>query len=142
MIVTHRSGTPHAAAGAQKPEAGDPLTTDTTFRSDERGIALVVTLFMVLILSVLGASLVFVSRTETISSLNYKTMSQTRYGAESGIHHAANHLLWAYVPPGTAAELALYDLTTTPVRVVANGRPVVAWVTTMPRSNVPDTTRA
>ena len=25
---------------------------------------------------------------------------------------------------------------------VANGRPVVAWVTTMPRSNVPDTTRA
>ena len=96
--MTHRSGTPHAAAGAQKPEAGDPLTTDTTFRSDERGIALVVTLFMVLILSVLGASLVFVSRTETISSLNYKTMSQTRYGAESGIHHAANHLLWAYVP--------------------------------------------
>jgi type II secretory pathway component PulK len=62
-------------------------------RSDERGIALILTLFMVLILSVLGSSLVFVSRTETLSSLNYKTMSQARYGAESGVHRAANHLL-------------------------------------------------
>ncbi len=94
-------------------------------RSDERGIALVVALFMVLILSVLGSSLVFVSRTETLSSLNYKTMSQTRYGAESGVHRAANHLLWAYVPPANPAEMALFDVTTSPVRVVANGRPVV-----------------
>ena len=94
-------------------------------RSDERGIALVVALFMVLILSVLGSSLVFVSRTETFSSLNYKTMSQTRYGAESGVHRAANHLLWTYVPPANPAEMALFDVTVSPVRVVANGQPVV-----------------
>ena len=94
-------------------------------RSDERGIALVVALFMVLILSVLGSSLVFVSRTETFSSLNYKTMSQTRYGAESGVHRAANHLLWTYVPPANPAEMALFDVTASPVRVVANGQPVV-----------------
>ena len=101
------------------------MTANLTARSDERGIAMIVALFMVLILSVLGSSLVFVSRTETLSSLNYKTMSQTRYGAESGVHHAANHLLWAYVPPNTPAEMALYDITSTPVRAVANGRPVV-----------------
>ena len=105
---------------------GLPVTSgDVMTRSDERGIALVVALFMVLILSVLGSSLVFVSRTETLSSLNYKTMSQTRYGAESGVHRAANHLLWAYVPPANPAEMALFDVTTSPVRVVANGLPVV-----------------
>ena len=69
-------------------------------RSGERGIAMIVVLFMVLILSVLGSSLMFVSRTETMSSLNYKTMSQARYGAESGVHDAVNHLLWQYIASG------------------------------------------
>ena len=49
---------------------------------DRRTLFMILVLFMVLILSVLGSSLMFVSRTETLSSLNYKTMSQARYGAE------------------------------------------------------------
>ena len=94
-------------------------------RSGERGIALIVVLFMVLILSVLGSSLMFVARTETLSSLNYKTMSQARYGAESGVHDAINHLLWTYTPPGTnpGDPLAAYDMTKSPVEY--NGAPVV-----------------
>jgi hypothetical protein len=113
------------------------MTADVTARSGERGIAMIVALFMVLILSVLGSSLVFVSRTETLSSLNYKTMSQTRYAAESGVHRAANHLLWTYLPPANPAQLALFDITQSPVRVVANGRPVVL-ATTAADSNYPD----
>ena len=105
-------------------------------RSDERGIALIITLFMVLILSVLGSSLVFVSRTETLSSLNYKTMSQARYGAESGVHRAANHLLFSYTPPN-AVELALYNTNVSPVRLLANGREVVL-AATAADSNYPD----
>ena len=97
---------------------------------------MVVALFMVLVLSVLGSALVFVSRTEALSSLNYKTMSQTRYGAESGIHRVANHLLWTYVPP-TPAQLPLYNIDVMPVRVVANGRPVVLGLTAA-ASNYPD----
>jgi hypothetical protein len=87
---------------------------------------MVVALFMVLVLSVIGSSLIFVSRTETMSSLNYKTMSQTRYGAESAVHSAANHLLWVYGGPGTALDpIAAYDINSYPVRRVSNGRPVV-----------------
>jgi hypothetical protein len=96
-------------------------------RSDETGMAIIVALFMVLVLSVLGASLVFVARTETLSSLNYRTMSESRYAAESAIHRAANHLAWTYTAPsaGSATDpLAAYDLTTSPVRLLANGRPV------------------
>lgn len=93
-------------------------------RSDERGLALVAALFLTLILSLIGSSLMFVARTETLSSLNYKTMSQGRYGAESGVHVAANHLMFTYVPPGTPADPILnYDMSVSPVRF--NGNPVV-----------------
>jgi hypothetical protein len=53
-------------------------------------------------------------------------MSQTRYGAESGVHRAANHLLWVYTPPDTALDpIANFDLNAYPVRRLSNGRPVV-----------------
>jgi hypothetical protein len=101
------------------------MTGHNRLRSDERGIALVIALFMVLILSVLASSLMFVSRTETLSSLNYKTMSQARYGAESGVHDAINHLLWTYTPPGGVADpiAGVYDTSKSPVEY--NGAPVV-----------------
>src|SRR5687767_4620619 len=92
--------------------------------ASERGIALVAALFMTLIVSLIGSSLIFVASTETLSSLNYKTMSQGRYGAESGVHVAAHHLLYTYAPPGTAVDpLAPYDTTVTPVTF--NGNPVM-----------------
>jgi hypothetical protein len=95
-------------------------------RPDERGIALVAALFMTLIVSLIGSSLMFVARTETLSSLNYETMSQGRYGAESGVHVAANHLMFTYVPPGTGADpINAYNIGVTPVTLVANGQPVV-----------------
>jgi hypothetical protein len=94
-------------------------------RTDETGIAMVLALFMVTILSVLGTSLMFVSQTETWSSYNYRLTSQARYGAESGIHRAANHLLYAYVAPetGGADPLANYNTTVSPVTF--DGEPVV-----------------
>jgi hypothetical protein len=100
---------------------------------------MVVALFMVLILSVLASSLMFVSRTETMSSLNYKTMSQARYGAESGVNDAINHLLWTYTPPGGVADpiAGVYDLTKSPVEW--NGRPVVLSSTASYGSNYPVT---
>jgi hypothetical protein len=94
-------------------------------RSNEKGIALVLALFMVLVLTTLSVSLMFVSQTETWSSQNYKMMSQARYGAESGIHRAVNHLQFTYVPPGQnpADPLANFDMTVSPV--TWNGQPVV-----------------
>ena len=95
---------------------------------------MIITLFMVLILSLLGSTLMYVARTETLSSLNYQTMSQVRYAAESGVHSAANQILWTYVPPpGTAGAdpLGAYVTTTSPVRfngadVVLSSDPTVA----------------
>ena len=105
-------------------------------RDDERGIALMLALFLVTTMSVLAASLMFLSQTETYASLNYRLMSQARYGAESGVHKTANYLLNTYAAPTTAAQLANYDMTRSPVRY--NGATVVLSGDSAKASNYPD----
>src|SRR5437867_5407874 len=93
-------------------------------KSNDRGSAMVLSLLAVLGLSVVGASLTVLSLSETYGSMNYRLMSQARYGAESGVHKAANYLLNTYVVPGGVGDpLAAYDMTSSPVKV--NGAPVV-----------------
>jgi Tfp pilus assembly protein PilX len=90
------------------------------FGRDERGIALIIALFMTMIVSALAASMAYVARTETLSSQSYTTMTHARYGAESGLAAATHYLLstpYALTAPGTAADpLANYDTSVTPVR--------------------------
>jgi Tfp pilus assembly protein PilX len=99
--------------------------------ANEKGIALVLSLFLLSAMSVIAASLMFLSQTETYSSMNYRLMSQARYGAESGIQRAANHLLYTYVAPATAGAdpIANYNTNVSPVTCIAgcpaNGQPVV-----------------
>lgn len=94
-------------------------------RRDEKGIALIAVLILMGVLSVIASSLVFVSQTETWASQNYRVMTEARYGAESGVHRAANYLMLNYTPPSTTGAdlLASYDLTKSPVEF--NGQPVV-----------------
>lgn len=111
-------------------------------RNSEQGMAIILALFMMLAMTVLGTSLMFVSKTETLSSHNYRLMSQARYGAESGIHTAANYLLsgaYTAAAPGMPASsdlMANYVTTVSPVTY--NGAPVVlSWDSTA--SNYPIT---
>ena len=88
----------------------------------ERGIALILALFLMTALSVLGASLMFLSQTETYASLNYRVMSQARYAAEAGVQKAANFLLdptqYAMpTPVGGVGPVRAYDTTKSPVPV-------------------------
>jgi Tfp pilus assembly protein PilX len=88
----------------------------------ERGIALVLALFLVSVLSILGASMMFLSQTETYASQNYRMMSQARYAAESGVHKAGNFLMdpTQYAVPGSVSDpLTNYDRTKSPVVCVA-----------------------
>jgi hypothetical protein len=77
---------------------------------NERGIAMVLALFLMAALSILAGSLMFLSQTETYASMNYRMMSQTRYAAESAVQKAANFLIGgAYVKPNTTgADLLTY----------------------------------
>jgi Tfp pilus assembly protein PilX len=88
-------------------------------KRDERGIALVITLFLMASLSALAVSMMFLAQTETASSRNYRTMSQARYAGEAGIHRAINYL---YNPNNDASHynpptisFADYGMTQSPV---------------------------
>ena len=73
---------------------------NTPKRSSQKGIALFFALMFILIVSVLGVSIMFVSQLETWSSLNYREMTQARYGAEAGLNSAANFIVNTYCAPG------------------------------------------
>jgi PilX N-terminal len=105
--------------------------------TNERGIALVLSLFLMMAMSVVAASLMFLSQTETYSSMNYTVMSQARYGAESGLQKAVNFLLNNYAAPaaGTGDPLTAYDMTKSPVTF--NGQPVVLSANAAKASNYP-----
>ena len=60
---------------------------------NERGIALVFVLFLVTTLSVLTVSLMFLAKTETYASGNFRLTTQARYGAESGAQKVSDFLL-------------------------------------------------
>jgi Tfp pilus assembly protein PilX len=92
--------------------------------ASDAGIALVVSLLLMVAMSMIGAGLLMVSKTETYASMNYRMMSQARYGAESGVMRAANYLTQTYVTPGSVADpLGNYNMTVSPVTY--NGQPVV-----------------
>jgi len=106
--------------------------------SGEEGIALILAMFMVLAVSMLGASLVSVGRSETMSSLNYKTLAQARYAAESGLNSAANYLIYTYTAPGNDAAdpMAAFVYENTSPVTTLDGNPVVL-STNMDKSNYP-----
>jgi Tfp pilus assembly protein PilX len=86
-------------------------------RCEEKGIALVITMFMMAALSALAVSLMFLAQTETASSKNYRTMSQARYAAEAGVHRAANYLMNSYTAP--ASPFTGYNTTKSPVTCIS-----------------------
>ena len=97
-------------------------------RSNQKGAALIFALIFVLVLSITAASLMFLSQSEKWSSLNYRLMTQSRYGAEAGLHAAANYLMNSYTQPvaGSITDpINAYNLTVSPVTLIAGTTPIV-----------------
>ena len=108
-------------------------------RSKEKGIALILTLILVLVMSVMAVSLMFLSQTETWSSLNYRLMSQARDGAESGINSAANYIVNTYTQPGSGGDpTTAYATGVSPVTY--GGNPVILTTISGHSSNYPVST--
>jgi len=95
-------------------------------RSNQEGAALLLTLILVLVLSVMTAGMMFLAQSETWSSANYRFMTQARYGAEAGLHAAANYIInpsTGYPGIGPSDPLSAYGITSSPVTY--SGNPVV-----------------
>jgi hypothetical protein len=90
----------------------------------------------------------FLSQSETWSSLNYREMTQARYGAEAGLDSATNYIVNTYCAPGNTPTctnglapasgdtVSLYNTNVSPVTLVSNGNPVIL-STTSSASNDP-----
>src|ERR1700747_1527765 len=72
-------------------------------RNNQRGSALIFALILLLVLSAMAGSLMFLSKSETYSSMNYRMMTQARYGDEAAVNATANYIMNADVPPATCA---------------------------------------
>ena len=95
-------------------------------RSSQKGVALIFAMIFILVLSITAAALMFLSQSETWSSMNYRLMTQSRYGAEAGLHAGANYLMNNYIMPGGATDpLTAYNLNASPVTLAAGGGPIV-----------------
>ena len=89
----------------------------------QQGFALLLALLAVVLLSILVAALLILTKTEVWSTLNYRQTVQARYVAEAGAQSAINYLVYNYTQP-TAAQLANYDLTKSPVQDIATHNPI------------------
>jgi len=91
-------------------------------RSNQKGIALILSLILLVVMSVMAVSLMFLSQSETWSSFNYRLMSQSRDGAEAGINSAANYIVNTYTQPGGVGDpTTAYTNTVSPVTCCGKG---------------------
>jgi Tfp pilus assembly protein PilX len=109
-------------------------------RINQKGSALIFALILLLVLSAMAGSLMFLSNSETFSSMNYRMMTEARYGAEAGVHAAANFLMSPnYVPPAAppGGNFNGYTTNVYPVQTAAGG-PVVLTTIAGQQSTYPD----
>jgi len=102
----------------------------------QAGVALIIALLTLLILSVLAASIIFVTQTETWSAANNRSMMQARYAAEAGAQKTLNYLANP-ATYSTPANLGVFDVPTKyPLQY--NGGDVILSAMTGVNSNYPD----
>lgn len=91
-------------------------------KKNQKGVALILTLILLAVLSVMAVSLLFMAQAETWSGMNYRLMTQARYGAEAGVQKAANFIQsTSYTAPTAAQITANFNVSSSPV--LYNGQP-------------------
>ncbi|GEM_PF-5195177 len=105
----------------------------TTQRRRQRGIALATVLFLIVVLSVLAAAVLYSTQLETISAYNYGASTRAIYVADGATQAAMNWFENNYTPQPTSS----YNTTYTPVQY---GSAAVVIDGTGNGSNYPDMT--
>jgi len=81
------------------PKKGNAMKQLNHKGNTQRGVALIIALLTLLMLSVLAAAILFVTQTEVWATYNYRRDAQSRYLAEAGAQRAADWLSNTYVKP-------------------------------------------
>src|SRR5262245_7590911 len=98
-----------------------------------KGTAIIIALLTLLILSTLGASIMFSTQAEITTTYNFKRLTQARYVAEAGAQSTANWLIYNYTVPTVFTS---YDMTKSPVQ--SGGQNIVLSAMSGVMPNYPD----
>jgi len=116
------------------------------YKKSDAGVALILAMLVILVLSVLAASIIFVTQSQVWTSFNYRLTTECRYAAEGGVHQTMNWIQNTYASPAyvsPATPFPGFNISTYPVQCVAascavnGGAVVLAGDTTF---NYPDPT--
>jgi hypothetical protein len=89
-------------------------TMAKTMRNRERGMALLLTLFALLLLSAIGLFMVMSSNTETRIDANYGSSLRAYYAARSGLEEVRDRIKYPSSSPGGLADLLPQDVAGNP----------------------------
>src|SRR5579871_6508297 len=81
-----------------------------TKAKNERGMALLLSLFALLLLSAIGLFMVLASSTETRIDANYSSSIHRYYGAKSGLEEVRDRVKYASTTPGGLSDLLPQDV--------------------------------
>jgi putative adhesin/type IV pilus assembly PilX-like protein len=95
------------------------MNRQSYIKKPEAGVALILAMLVILVLTVLASSIIFVTQSQVWTSFNYRLVTQCRYGAEGGVHQTMNWMQNVYVPPtfvSPATPFPGFDITQDPVK--------------------------
>ena len=108
------------AAKWSSPRGGTPPGTPAL--QAPRGVALILVMLAMLMLSVLAATIVFTARAETFASTNYRLDTQADYLAKAGIQRAINWFRSTHYQPVSQTQANTY------YNVSSTGAPFNLWI--------------
>lgn len=81
-------------------------STKTRERQSQQGVALIIALFALMLISVIALSVILMAGTETALKGNYKSAMQAFYDAKAGLEEGRGRL-WALTPDSISGSLPL-----------------------------------
>jgi Tfp pilus assembly protein PilX len=92
-------------------------------RSHESGVAMIIALLTILIVSTLAAGLMFTTQSEIWTTANYRAVTEARYAAEAGVQRATYFLSskWAAPASPLLSATATFNLADLPVSYYKSG---------------------
>src|SRR5690348_2707119 len=82
------------------------MKRNATRRNHERGVALVMALFALLLLSAIGVGMMYMANTESMTNQNYKDSEKAFWGARAGLEEVRARLFQGPTSAGDLVALA------------------------------------
>jgi Tfp pilus assembly protein PilX len=92
-------------------------------RRNQAGVALVIALICVLVISMLAIGIIYATQTELRTTANYRSTAQARYVAEAGAQQTINWIMQNWTPPSNLSDTTQFNLNTFPVKYVGGATP-------------------